>query len=107
DRFDVAKGSVLEIYNKQVCHCGNIDKYHFNWKCSVGSAYARKLTIDSTNLNVGSYTATLNIYDNNLNLIETASTVINVIAKSSDNTVKTILPIGDSLTDIDRWRVEL
>lgn len=105
--FVIAKGRKIDIYNKQVCHCGNIDNFHFRWKCSVGGSYGRKFAIDSNSIAVGNYPLTLEIYDNNMNMLKTASTTLKVVDKTANTTAKTILPIGDSMTDIEKWRKEV
>lgn len=91
----VAVGRTIELYNKQVAWCGNIDNYHFKWDCQVGSNLKRKFSVKG--VTVGNYPLTLNVYNNNMALVKTASTTIKVVAASV--AARTVLCIGDSLTN--------
>ena len=76
------------------------------WECSVGTGYARKWSVTGTTSNIGSYQLTLKIYDDKLNAIKTLSSTVKIV----DNTVgslKKIIPIGDSLTNLKPWLPEV
>lgn len=108
----IAVGYPLEIYNKQVCCCGNIENYHFEWLlASGGKSMGRKIVITPTTAQSGTTaTLTLNVYDNTYSLVDSATSTIHYIEPSSSLnpvSIKKILCIGDSLTDIDVWRNEL
>lgn len=92
----IAKGRTIELYNNQVSWCGNINNYHFKWDCQVGRAFKRKFSI--TGNTIGNYPLILYVYDNNMQLVISASTTIKVVDNVKSNTIN-ILSIGDSLTN--------
>lgn len=99
-----AVGRTIEIYNKQVCI--NVDKYHVQWICNKGKAYARKFTITPTESDIGETPLTLNIYDDKLKIIYTKTSTIKIINGNINDNI-TILPIGDSLTNSKPWLAEI
>lgn len=104
----VAIGYPLEIYNKHVCYCGNINNFHFKWNLSSGKNMGRKLVITpSDSLNGKTEQLTLEVYSNDLSLVATARATVHYLKPSSSLSPlsnKKILCIGDSLTDISKWR---
>jgi hypothetical protein len=102
----VAVGRTIEIYNSQVSWCGNIDNYHFSWYCSIGKAMKRKFSITGTTLLIGEYPLYLTVYDNNMNIIDSANTTLKIVGNMI-NSNKTILCIGDSLSNNKAWLGEL
>ena len=107
----VAVGRTIELYNNQVCLTA--DKYHFQWKCAVGKAMGRKFSITATKEMLGEdassseaqYPLTLNLYNDDLELCASLSTVLKIV---KDTVRKTkILPIGDSLTNNKPWLAEV
>jgi hypothetical protein len=100
----VAVGRTIELYNAQVAWCGNINNYHFKWDCTVGKAMKRKFSV--TGVTIGTYPLTLTIYDNNMNAVFTDTSTVKVVSNVIA-TPKTILPIGDSLTNAKPWLGEL
>ncbi len=100
----VAVGRTIEIYNNQVCP--NADKYHFRWNCNVGKALKRKFSIAGTESLVGNYTLTLEIYDDELNVVWNGTTALKITSKTLANETS-ICTIGDSLTNNKFWLNEL
>jgi lysophospholipase L1-like esterase len=105
DEICVAVGRTIEIYNSQVFMAGNIENYHFKWDCTIGKALERKFSVTGTKDLIGSYTLNLTVYDNNLNVVASDSTTLKIISNAV--TPKTILTIGDSLTQAKPWLDEL
>lgn len=108
----VAIGYPLEIYNHTICRCGNINNYHFVWSIPKGArAYKEKILLTPTeDMNNTTNTLTLSVYDSNFSLIQTVTSTVHYIKPNSaivPSDVKKVLPIGDSLTDISKWRNEL
>ena len=99
----VARGRTIEIYNRHVCRCGNIYNYHFEWLCNKGKNMNRKFQFyaDAN----GTYTVTLNVYDNFMNVIATRTFTITVSDVNSTDT--RVLVIGDSLSSDKPWYTEL
>lgn len=100
----IAVGRTVELYNKQICFTGNTDNLHFEYVCSKGKTMKRKWTYSPTSGEVGSYSMTINVYDNNINLVATTTTTIKVVNKGTTiSTPKKVLCIGDSLTNDKQW----
>lgn len=100
----VGVGRTIELYNNLVCL--EADKYHLYWSCSVGVAYGRKFSIVGTENNVGTYPLTLNIYDDELNVVKSLTSTVKVIENEIASALN-ILPIGDSLTNEKAWLEEV
>lgn len=100
----VGVGRTIELYNNLVFL--EAEQYHINWQCSVGIAYKRKFSITGTASNVGTYTLTLNIYDDSMSLIDSKTSIIKIVENSLTET-KNIIPIGDSLTNQKGWEPEV
>jgi hypothetical protein len=106
DEIFVAVGRTIELYNSQVSWTGNINNYHFKWDSAVGKAMERKFSITGTDELIGEYPLSLTIYDNNMNVVTTATSTIKIV-NNEITTPKTILTIGDSLTNNKAWLREL
>ncbi|MGL5190910.1 MAG: BppU family phage baseplate upper protein [Cetobacterium sp.] len=102
----VGIGVTFELYNKQICFCGNINNYHFMYS-GKGKTMNRKWTITPTTADLGTSTLTVTVYDNNMNIIKTATTILKVVDKSVNKTEVKLLSIGDSLTNNKAWQGEL
>lgn len=103
----VAVGRTIELYHKQIAWCGNPDNYHFKWSGGIGQARKRKWTCTGTSANVGSYTLTCTVYDNNMNQVAQASTTVKIVNKSTvPSATQKILCIGDSLSNDKPWYAE-
>lgn len=102
----VAVGREIDLYNRNVCSCINIDDYFFEWICPRGKNTIDKYTILPTINDIGSYILTLKVYDSKYNLVttETASIIVSPETLKSE---KTILCIGDSLTNDKPWISEV
>lgn len=104
--IDIAVGTTIELYNRQVVWTGNMDNYHIQWVGDIGRAVNRKWTFTATNSSIGEYPLRINVYDNNMNLVKSASTLIKVVSNIL-SVPKEILTIGDSLTNNKAWLSEL
>lgn len=87
-----AVGTTIDIYNNQVCI--NANKFHFQWLCDVGINDKRKFTV--TGKSAGNHNLTLNIYNDELEIVWTKTIILKVVNQLA--TSKTINPIGDSMT---------
>lgn len=94
-----AVGTTIEIYNDQVMPCA--DKYHFQWNCQVGKPLNRKFSVTGTSENKGTYSLTLTIYDDNMNIVSSSTSSLRIVDGLA--TSKKICPIGDSLTNAKYW----
>lgn len=104
----VAIGYPLEIYNKHICYCTNINNFHFKWNLSSGKNMGRKLVINpSDDKSNTSEVLNLEVYNNNLDKIAEATSTVHYKKPTNNlnpSSEKKILCIGDSLTDISKWR---
>lgn len=98
-----AVGRTIEIYNSQVCL--QSDKYHMRWNCEVGKAMKRKFSITGTDDNVGEYRLTLYVLDDDRRTVWAGSTTLKIVPQLS--TTKSVVCIGDSLTNGKAWLKEL
>ena len=107
----VATNYQLEIYNKHICYCGNINNYHFKWSLPSGKNMGRKLVINGNdNLNGKTEQLSLEVYNNNLELVSSGTSTIHYKKPTSNlapNELKSILCVGDSLTELPYWRENL
>lgn len=96
----IAEGRTIEIYNSQVLL--NANRYNIQWQCTVGIAYGRKYSITATAAMVGNdYPIIINVFDDNLNKIGTATSTVHVVANTVSSGTK-IVTIGDSLSYSDK-----
>jgi len=102
----IAAGRTIEIYNKQIAWCGNIDNYHFKYVCDVGKCLKRKWSCTGITGNIGTHAMTVTVYDNNMQFVATASTNIKIVS-ATISTARSILTIGDSLSNNKPWMGEL
>lgn len=98
----VAVGREIDIYNKNISNILNINDYFFEWVCSKGINTNRKFSIKPTQNDIGTYTLNLNIYDKDYKLVKETSTKL-IILSNVITRKKTVLCIGDSLTNDKPW----
>lgn len=108
----VAVGRTIEIYNDQICLEAN--KYHFQWICAKGTAFARKFSVtgdsESTTtrsdavLQIGMHRLTLCLWDDKERCVWAGQTILVFKTATASGT---ILPIGDSLTNWKKWLPEV
>lgn len=98
----VAIGRTIELYNDLVCL--EASKYHFHWGGNIGVGYKRKVSIQGKT--TGKYLLTLEITDDELNVIYKGSSQVFVVENKITIT-KNIIPIGDSLTNLKVWLGEV
>lgn len=92
----VAQGRTIEIYYDQITWTGNINNYHFKTTCQIASPMRRKVSITSDN--IGNYPLTIQVFDNNMRVVTTKTSTVKVVSNIL-NSQKTVLTIGDSLTN--------
>lgn len=105
DTIHVAAGRTIELYYDQIFWSGDIKKYHFFFT-GLGMTMERKWSITGTLANVGTYSVTCNVYDQNMKSVAVKTFTV----KISNNTINTpfsVVPIGDSLTNAKPWIKEI
>ena len=75
----VPSGTIVELYNKQCCL--EADKYYLQWIGAYGDAYDWKYVLEGNDDLVGkSFVLTLNVYNEALEFIDTATTTVKFIS---------------------------
>ena len=97
--FYLVTGSTIEIFNETLISEPEANGYYFRWTSDGGVYYERKFVFSSEN--TGNFTVNLKIYDKFFNILFDGNTVIHVVDKL--NVSKTIVPVGDSLTNGKPW----
>lgn len=107
----VATNYPLEIFNKSIAQCGNLNNFHFKWSFAYGRSLKNRLVITpNASLNGQTFPCILDIYDNGLNKIMTVTSNIHFVKPTialNPAVMKKILCVGDSLTDLQYWRSQL
>ena len=104
DEIVCASGRTIEIYNAQVCP--GAEKYHFRWVCQVGKSLKRKFSITGTDVLIGEYSLTLEIYNDDLKPVYSKTATLKIVSAALANSYS-ICPIGDSLTNEKYWLTEV
>ena len=94
----VANGITMELYNSQVTNLGaEINKYNVRWNCEIGENLERRFSVTANDENQGSYELTLEIYNNQLELIaeETCTLILVEADMSKRETANKILQLAD------------
>ena len=97
--FYVNKDRTIEIFNETLLSTPTADEFYFRWVATKGVNYKRKFVFTSNT--VGDYAVSLRIYDKWFNIVFDGDTTIHVVNALSS--AKTIVPIGDSLTNGKPW----
>ncbi len=106
--YYITNGDTLELFYRGLLNLGDYKKYNIKIECSVGGYFEKRYIFTPTSSNVGNdYPLTLSLYDDNDNLIESATTTIHCIEKkiNPENQVN-VLCVGDSLTTGGEWVTE-
>lgn len=98
-----AVGRVIELYYDQIVL--NAWKYNIRAICNIGKSLERKFQITGAVSKTGDYALTIEIYDDDNNLLKSLSSTVHIINKLTNSV--SLLPIGDSLTNLKPWISEL
>lgn len=101
----IPSGKTVELYNNECCL--EADKYHIQWIGDYGTAYDWKYSITGNDNLIGKdFTLTMNIINDNLDVMEQTTTTIKFVSSTITNS-QLIIPIGDSLTNGKSWLKEI
>lgn len=101
----VANGRTIEIYYEQICL--NSHRYNIQATCSIGKALDRKFQIIGDSDHVGNtYTLTINVRNDSQDVLASGTSTIHIVSNTLAES-KTIIPIGDSLTNNKYWLNEV
>ena len=107
DRYELVAGDTFQLFYRGVVQAVNPYDYHIRITCSKGAAYPRYFEWTPTAADVGSYSLTLQIYDNNNHLLGEDKTTLVVKAAAAPARNINILCVGDSLTAGGYWPEEM
>lgn len=107
DRYELVVGDTFQLFYRGVVQAVNPYNYHIRITCSKGSAYPRYFEWTPTAEDVGSCTLTLQIYDNNHNLLGEDKTTLVVKEAAAPSRNINVLCVGDSLTAGGYWPTEM
>ena len=107
DEYELVAGDNFQLFYRGVVQAVNPYDYYIKVTCSKGSAFPRYYEWNPTAENVGRHKLTLQVMDNNGNLLGEDSTTL-VVKEAVEPTENiNILCIGDSLTAGGYWPGEM
>ena len=107
DRFFAVVGDTLQIFYQGLAKCVDIESYNVLIMCSKGKQYHRYFEYTPAAADVGTTTFGVAIYDNNRNLLGSAScTLVTLAQPSAPSSEKKFMCVGDSLTANGVWVAE-
>ncbi len=107
DEYELVVGDNFQLFYRGVVQAVNPYNYYIKTTCSKGSAFPRYYEWNPTAEDVGSHKLTLQVLDNNGNLLGEDETIL--VVKEAKEPAKNIniLCIGDSLTAGGYWPGEM
>ena len=108
-----ANGITMEVYNAQITSLGDeINKYNVRWNCEIGENLERRFSVSVNDDNLGTYELTLEIYNNQLELVaEKACTLILAEADESNkeivNKIQQISDVPENCLEQARCSVDM
>lgn len=104
DKINAVVGDTLQLYYQGMFRCVNSYNYAVTLQCDVGAQYPRYYELTPTAANVGEHTLTVQLRDNNGNIVSNKNVTINVVAApSSPASMKNIFCVGASCTQNGEW----
>ena len=107
DQYDLVVGDNFQLFYRGVVQAVDPYNYHIRVICSKGKAFTRYYEWTPAAKDVGSYELTLQILDNNGNLLGEDKTTLVVKEAASPKQNINVLCIGDSLTANGIWPAEV
>ena len=105
-KYDLVVGDTFELFYKGIIKSFNDSAFCVIANCSIGYNFEKKFMTTPTT--AGSYTLTLDLFDSNMQKIDSKEISLVVhAAPTSPASMKNILCVGDSLTSSGQWVVEL
>ncbi|MBQ3001141.1 MAG: SGNH/GDSL hydrolase family protein [Bacilli bacterium] len=104
DSYDLVVGHPFELFYRGIIRLFDPYKYYIHVECPKGMPFRRYYTFTPTIQDLGSYSLTLTLYDDDHNIVEQASTILNVWdSKVTLDKKLNVLCFGDSLTYNGVW----
>ena len=107
DKIFAVVGDTLQVFYQGFVKCVNIENYNVLITCSKGKQYHRYFEYTPSASDVGTTTFGVAIYDNNRNVLGSASCALVTLAQpSAPSSEKKFMCVGDSLTANGVWVAE-
>ena len=103
DEYYLAVNDNFQLFYRGVIQAVNPYNYYIEIKTKYGKVFPRYYEWKPTINQIGTYELTLNVYDNNRNLLGSDKTKLIVNNSLKENSQQNILCIGDSLTSGGIW----
>lgn len=105
NEFRLVVGDRFELFWKGCVQAQDPYRYAYRVTCGIGSAYRRFFAV--TPKTAGTHQLKVELLDDSLNVVGTASTTLRVVEKPAAPTArKNVLCVGDSLLVGGRWAAE-
>lgn len=101
--YDLVVGDKFELFYRGVIRSMNPYKYYIRVTSPKGKPYPRYYTFTPKEEEVGSYPLQIDLMDDYCNVIESATTTLNVVKPEKPKRKMNILCFGDSLTFNGVW----
>ena len=104
EKYELVVGDTFELFYKGIILANNPYNYNIKITCSKGSAYSKRYIFIPSSSDIGIHTMTINIINDNEEVLDTKTVNLVVKAKASNpSSVKNVLCVGDSLTVNGVW----
>lgn len=107
DRYELVAGDTFQLFYRGVVQAVDPYNYHIRITCSKGAVYPRYFEWTPTAEDIGSYSLTLRVYDNNHHLLGEDKTTLIVKEAIEPSQNINVLCVGDSLTANGYWPAEM
>lgn len=107
EQYELVVGDNFQLFYRGVVQAVNPYGYHIKVTCKKGKAFPRYYEWNPTTEDVGTYTLTISVYDDNGKLLGTDQTKLIVKETQAPTEKINVLCIGDSLTAGGYWSGKL
>lgn len=105
-RYDVVVGDTFELFYRGIICLNHPYQYYIHVTCDKGNPYPRYFTFTPQSSEVGVYPLTITLYDDDYQIVDQATTFLEVIEPEVPQSTYHVLCIGDSLTANGVWPKE-
>ena len=99
--YDLVVGDTFQLYYRGIIQSSNPYKYEIVATCEKGKHFPRYFEFTPTE--TGKYNLNVSLYDDNLNLVASADTILNVVKPAPSKKPINVLVIGDSYSSSGDW----
>lgn len=105
-RYDLVSGDRFELFYRGIIRSMSPYKYYIHTECKKGRSYPRYYTFTPNDSDEGDYELKITLYDDDRNVMDSASTTLHVVKPAAPERKMNILCFGDSLTFNGVWPYE-